>query len=209
MIMSKRTGGQGARNALLELVFRASFQRGSFMLSSGRESSFYLDGKQTTLSPEGSLLIAEILLEEAVNSEVDSIGGLAIGADPIIGSVLTLGAIRGIPIRGFIVRKEGRKKHGTQSLIEGPIKRHDRVIIIDDVITTGGSALKAVEAVEELQCKVIKVISLIDRNQGGKERFESRGYDYQPIITIDEIFRFEKSLQEDGKTPGRPSPGHF
>jgi orotate phosphoribosyltransferase len=191
--MGKTMSHQEKRDALLEVVFRSSFQRGRFKLSSGRESDFYLDGKQTSLSWEGALLIAEILLEEAIKSKADSIGGLAIGADPLIGSVLALSALKGHPLRGFIVRKEGRKDHGSQRLIEGPIRKGDRVIIVEDVITTGGSAYKAVEAVEELECEVVKIISLVDRNEGGRQFFESKAYDYHPIITMDDIFKLEKN----------------
>jgi orotate phosphoribosyltransferase len=199
--MGKTMGHQDKRDALLEVVFHSSFQRGRFDLSSGKKSDFYLDGKQTTLTGKGLLLIAEVLLEEAMNSEVDSIGGLAVGADPIIGSVLALSAIKGYPLRGFMVRKR-RKPHGSQKIVEGPIRKGDRVIIIDDVITTGGSSYKAIKAVEDLGCEVVKIISLVDRNEGGRQRFERMGYDYRPLITIEDIFRLEKAVHQKHKTAG-------
>ena len=186
---------QAKRDALLKLVFHACFKRGRFKLSSGKESDFYLDAKQITLVAEGSLLVAEILADEVIKAEIDSIGGLALGADPIVGSVLPVSAQKGHPLRGFIVRKEGQKGHGTQRLIEGAIREGDRVIIVDDVITTGSSAYRAVEAVEQIQCKVVKVVPIIDRNEGGREFFENKGYDYSPVITIEEIFRFEKAVR--------------
>lgn len=197
--MANTTSQQDKRHALLEVVYRSSFQRGRFRLSSGKESDFYLDGKQTTLTGGALLLVAEILLEEAIDSKVDSIGGLAIGADPIIGSVLTLGAARGYAFRGFIVRKKA-KEHGTGKLVEGPVKKGDRVIVVDDVVTTGGSAYDAVMAVEELGCKVVKIISLVDRNEGGRERFKRNGYDYRPIIRIEDIFGLEEALHNKHKT---------
>jgi len=182
----------------LKVLFHASFKRGKFMLSSGRESDFYLDAKQTTLVGEGSLLVAEVLLDEVINARIDAIGGLTIGADPIIGSVLTLSAMKGLPLRGFIVRKE-TKEHGTQKLIEGPIKQGDRVVIVEDVMTTGASAYRAVKAVEDIQCKVVKVIPLVDRDEGGREFFQMKGYDCCPLITMKEIVKFEKALRKKPK----------
>lgn len=196
---------QRQHETLLGFVFEHSFLRGKFKLASGKESEFYLNAKKTTLDPEGSRLVAETFLEEAKNCEVDSIGGLEIGAVPIVSSVVSLSAHRGYPVRGFIVRKK-RKKHGTQELVEGRIEKNDRVIVIDDVITTGTSAYQAVEEVLKVGCQVIKVISLIDRNEGGRELFRERGFEYQPIITIEEIFQYEKAAYaKPGKVVGLTS----
>jgi orotate phosphoribosyltransferase len=193
-----KVNSETKKDALLKVLFHASFKRGKFMLSSGRESDFYLDAKQTTLVGEGSLLVAEVLLDEVINARIDAIGGLTIGADPIIGSILTLSAMKGLPLRGFIVRKE-TKEHGTQKLIEGPIKQGDRVIIVEDVMTTGASAYRAVKAVEDIQCKVVKVIPLVDRDEGGREFFQMKGYDCCPLITMKEIVKFEKALRKKPK----------
>ncbi len=181
-------------NVLLDFVFRHSFKRGVFRLSSGKESSFYLDMKQTTLDPDGSLLVAENVLDKISNSKVDSIGGLTIGADPIIGSVITLAAMKGFKPMGFIVRKKP-KGHGLHRAIEGKLKKGDRVIIIDDVITTGGSAFKAIEVVENLGCKVIKVMPIVDRDEGGREFFNEKGYVYEPVINIKDIFQYEEKIK--------------
>jgi len=197
---------QRKRDALLKVLFHSSFKRGKFKLSSGRESDFYLDAKHTTLVGEGSLLVAEILLDEVINAHIDAIGGLTIGADPIIGSVLTLSAMKTHPLRGFIVRK-GVKEHGTQKLIEGPIKKGDRVIIVEDVMTTGASAYKAVKAVEDIQCKVVKVIPLVDRDEGGREFFQMKGYDCCPLITMKEIVKFEKAFRKKPKNSVSSSSG--
>lgn len=178
------------KNDLLKFVFKHSFQRGKFQLTSGKFSDFYLDMKQTTLDPKGSLLVAELLVHEVIENRVDSIGGLMIGADPIIGSVITFGFLQDYHIRGFIVRKQ-EKEHGLNKLIEGKIKENERVIIIDDVSTTGSSLYKAVQAVEDLNCKVIKVIPIVDRDEGGRDFFNNKGYDYDPLINIEEIFNLE------------------
>jgi len=176
---------------ILQFVFKHSFQRGKFKLTSGKFSDFYLDMKQTTLDPEGSLLIAKLLIHKVVECKADSIGGLMIGADPIIGSVITLGFLQDYHIRGFIVRKQ-EKKHGLHKLIEGKIRKKDRVLIVEDVATTGSSAYKAVQAAEEFNCKVVKVVPIIDRNEGGRDFFNNKGYDYDPLIKIEEIFNLEK-----------------
>ena len=176
---------------ILQFVFKHSFQRGKFKLTSGKFSDFYLDMKQTTLDPEGSLLIAKLLIHKVVECKADSIGGLMIGADPIIGSVITLGFLQDYHIRGFIVRKQ-EKKHGLHKLIEGKIRKKDRVLIVEDVATTGSSAYKAVQAAEEFNCKVVKVVPIIDRNEGGRDFFNNNGYDYYPLIKIEEIFNLEK-----------------
>jgi len=177
------------KNELLKYIFYYSFQRGKFKLSSGKISDFYLDVKQTTLDPKGSLLIAKLLVNEIIESAADSIGGLMIGADPIVGSVITLGILQDYYIRGFIVRKE-EKEHGLKRRIEGKIRKKDHVLIVEDVATTGGSTLKAVQAVEELDCKVIKIVPIVDRNEGSRELFKD--YDYDPLIKIEEIFALEK-----------------
>lgn len=178
------------KNDLLKFVFKHSFKRGKFKLTSGKFSDFYLDMKQTTLDPEGSLLIAELLVNKVLKSKADSIGGLMIGADPIIGSVITFGFLQDYHIRGFIVRKQ-EKEHGLNKLIEGKIREDDRVIIVDDVSTTGSSLYQAVQAAEDLNCKVVKVIPIVDRNEGGRDFFNNKGYDYDPLIKIEEIFNLE------------------
>jgi len=178
------------KTELLQFVFKHSFQRGKFQLASGKFSDFYLDIKQTTLDPKGSLLITNLLIQKVIESKAHSIGGLMIGADPIIGSVITLGFLQNYYIRGFIVRKQ-EKEHGLNKLIEGKIRERDRVLIVEDVATTGSSAYKAVQAAEELNCKVVKVIPIVDRNEGGRDFFNNKGYDYDPIIKIEEIFNLE------------------
>lgn len=177
------------KNDLLKFIFRNSFKRGEFKLSSGKISNFYLDVKQTTLDPKGSLLIANLLVKKVIECMADSIGGLMIGADPIVGSVITLGFLQDYYIRGFIVRKI-EKEYGLKRRIEGKIREKDNVLIVEDVATTGSSTFRAVHVVEELGCKVVKIIPVVDRNEGARELFKN--YDYDPLIKIEEIFELER-----------------
>jgi len=168
------------RSRLLELI-KKSLSKEPVVLSSGRKSTFYIDGKKITLSAEGANLTAKMVLKY-LDKDIDSIGGLTMGADPIVGAVAAISFETGKPIDAFIVRKEP-KKHGLMKQIEGPLKENSRVAIIDDVTTTGDSLLKAIDAVESLKCKVVKVITLVDRLEGAKEALEKRGYRLEPIFT--------------------------
>lgn len=177
---------------LKRIIFINSFERGCFILTSGKTSNFYLDVKQTTLDPKGSMLISLLLIKKIIENNIQSIGGPIIGADPIIGSVITLNRLKNCRnTRGFMVRKE-EKKHGKNKLIEGRIKEYDRVMVVDDVSTTGKSLYKAIYAVERIGCEVIKVVSVVDRNEGGRGLFKNLGYDYEPLVKIEDIFELEK-----------------
>ena len=149
-------------------------------LASGAKSSFYFDGKMVSLWPEGARLIGEIILEEIADLEVDAIGGLTIGAGPIATAVALISSLHGRPVPAFIVRTEP-KKHGTQRLIEGHLPPNGKVVIVDDVVTLGGSVLKAIDAVEKEGCKVVKVIALLDRHEGGSDELRRRGYDFSAL----------------------------
>jgi orotate phosphoribosyltransferase len=151
-----------------------AFKTGEFILSSGKKSNYYIDCRKITLHPEGSRLIAKIILEKIKGLKVDAIGGLTLGADPITSSVVALS-----DIPGFIVRKK-EKEHGTKQKIEGHIQPGWNVVIVEDVSTTGASALQAIEAVEAIGAKVVKVISVVDREEGASEAL--RNYDFDPIF---------------------------
>lgn len=174
------------RDRLLAIIKEKSFRTGEFTLSSGQKSPFYIDGKQTTLDPEGSLLVAEAILDLIKDDEAEAIGGLTLGADPIVGATVCLSQERGRPIRGFIVRKES-KDHGTGRRIEGPLRQGENCIIVEDVTTTGASALSAIQAVEDFGARVSRVISLVDRLQGASQEFAARGYIFSPIFTIEDL----------------------
>lgn len=143
-------------------------------MASGKKSDFYIDCRKITLHPQGAKLIGKIILEKIKDLKVDAIGGLTLGADPITAAVVTLGNIP-----GFIVRKK-EKEHGTKQKIEGLIKPGWEVVIVEDVATTGASALQAIEAAEAVGAKVVKVIAIVDREEGATEALKS--YDFDPIF---------------------------
>ena len=167
--------------SLVALLAARSAKRGDFVLASGRRSSLYVDCRLTTMSPDGQLLIGRVALAalRGTGWPVDSVGGLTLGADPIsyaIAHASALAAERGDGslVRSFTVRKEA-KNHGTGKLIEGPFSAGDHVVVVEDVITTGGSALKAVEAVRAAGGIVSGVLALVDREEGGREAIETQG----------------------------------
>ena len=137
-----------------------------------------------TLAPEGALLIAEGILDLLSGGRMPkAIGGMAIGADPITAAVITMSAVRGTPITGFMIRKEA-KGHGTNQYVEGPVEPGDEVVIVEDVVTTGGSSLAAIERAEGFGLKVVRVIGIVDRMEGGGETFAQRGYPFATLLSI-------------------------
>lgn len=182
------------KKELLNLLIKKSLKLAPpdkpFILTSGMTSNHYIDGKKTTSDPEGLYLIARIFLHEIEHDNIQAIGGPTLGADTMIGAMSTLSYMMGSPVPLFIVRKEV-KKHGTQSLIEGPEIRGQRVVIVEDVITTGGSVLKAVDAVRDQNCEVVKILALVDREQGGRGNFLKENISYHPIFTISELLPAE------------------
>jgi orotate phosphoribosyltransferase len=174
------------RNRLMDLVRERALKFGDFTLASGKKSSYYLDGKQVTLTAEGLLQISYGLLDLLHGMDFTGFGGMSIGADPIVGGVLVAAASQNQSLQGFMVRKEA-KGHGTQRYIEGPIQPGDRVVIVDDVVTTGGSALLAVDRVQEFGCHVIHAVGIVDRLQGGRAAFEARGIAFSALLTIEDF----------------------
>lgn len=172
------------KQALIALVREKALKFGDFTLASGKKASYYLDGKQVTLSPAGALLVAEGILDVLQSGVMPAaIGGMAIGADPITAAVVTVSAVRGTPVAGFMVRKQA-KGHGTEQHIEGPVRPGDAVVIVEDVVTTGGSSLEAIERAEAFGLKIARVLAVIDRMEGGAEAFAARGYDFSSLLTI-------------------------
>ncbi len=170
---------------LRELVIEKSVRYGYFVLASGSESSYYFDGRLTTLWPEGALLVGRKVFEViSRRGGVDAIGGPTLGADPIVAAVVLTSQLEGKPIPGFIVRKEP-KRHGTQRHVEGHLPEKGTVALVDDVITTGGSLIRAIEVVESAGCRVGKVVVLLDRNQGGSIELRKRGYDFTALLSAD------------------------
>ena len=165
-----------AHARLVALLAARSARRGQFTLASGRQSSLYIDARLTTMSPDGLALIgpAGLAALDGAGWTVDAVGGLTLGADPVSYAVSYASALAGRPLRAFTVRKEA-KAHGTGRLIEGPFREGDRVAVVEDVITTGGSALRAVEAVRGAGGTVAGVLAIVDREEGGREAIEAAG----------------------------------
>jgi orotate phosphoribosyltransferase len=175
---------------LITLLARESARRGQFTLSSGRTSTLYIDARRTTMSPQGLTLVGPLGLGAIRQAKwrPDSVGGLTLGADPISYAISYASATTDTPVRAFTVRKEA-KAHGTGRLIEGPFAAGDSVVIIEDVITTGGSALRAADAVRSAGGSVIGVLALIDREEGGRAAIEAEGYAVRALAAASEIVR--------------------
>ncbi|GAB4139322.1 MAG: orotate phosphoribosyltransferase [Thermogutta sp.] len=172
------------RDALKQLILQRALRFGQFTLASGKISTYYLDGKQVTLDAEGARLIGEGLLDLFGETEMpDAVGGMSVGADPITSAVITMSAVRGTPIRGFLVRKQP-KGHGTNKYIEGPVQPGEKVVIVEDVVTTGGSSLEAISRVEAFGLKVIRVAAVVDRMEGGAEAFAKLGIPFSSLFSI-------------------------
>jgi orotate phosphoribosyltransferase len=176
------------RNDLITLLATRSAKRGNFTLASGRQSSLYIDARITTMSPDGLAVIGPLGLEaiRGAGWKADSVGGLTLGADPIAYAIAYASATTDAPVRAFTVRKEP-KTHGTGRLIEGPFKAGDSVVVIEDTITTGSSALRAIDAVREGGGSVAGVLALVDREEGGREALEAKGHRVISLASASEI----------------------
>lgn len=176
------------RASLVRLLATRSLRTGRFTLSSGRESAYYVDARLTTMSPEGLALVGPLVLTALRGRgwHVDAIGGLTLGADPIAYAVAYASSANPPLVRAFTVRKEA-KEHGTGRLIEGPLQRGDRVAVVEDVITTGASALRAARAVHEAGATVLGVIALLDRQEGGREAIEAAGHEVVALTSLAEL----------------------
>lgn len=179
------------RNRLLQLICERAFRIGQFTLSSGETSDYYIDGRMVEMHPEGAALIGQAVYDRIKELEADAIGGLAVGAVPIVASTLVICHQNGLHIDGFWVRQEV-KGHGTKKLIEGSLPEDAKVIIVDDVVTSGASIEKAIRPVEQQGGKIVKVITLVDRGRGARKKLEH--YDYEPIFTKDELFQYAQGI---------------
>ena len=180
------------RATLVRLLSQRSVRRGRFTLASGRESSHYVDARLTTMSPEGLAVIGPLALQ-AIRERgwaADAVGGLTLGADPIAYATALASVMSPPLVRAFTVRKEA-KQHGTGRLIEGPMRERDRVVVIEDVITTGGSALRAAEAVQRAGASVSGILALVDREEGGRGVLEAQGFAVICLATLSELLNQE------------------
>lgn len=178
------------RDELIRHLVTHSLKKGDFTLASGRKSNYYINGKLSTLDSRGAYLVARIFLAMIADDVPDAVGGLTLGADPIVGAMLSLAGMEDLPLKGFIVRK-ATKDHGTKSLVEGPLVEGDRAVIVEDVITTGGSSLAAIEAVEAAGCKVSRVLAVVDREEGSQNNLKKRGYRLESVFTATELLAYE------------------
>ncbi|PSB17511.1 orotate phosphoribosyltransferase [Phormidesmis priestleyi ULC007] len=180
------------RQALLDLFCEVAYREGDFLLSSGQKSTYYINGKQVTLHPQGGLAVGRILLPY-ISPETVAVAGLTLGADPIVTAASVVAAYEGRSLAALIVRKEV-KGHGTQAYIEGlTLPEGSPVVVLEDVVTTGQSAMKAVDRLREAGYQVEEVITLVDRQQGGAEFYEKVGVKFQAVFTIQDL---QKRWQE-------------
>jgi orotate phosphoribosyltransferase len=175
------------RRRLLEIIRQRSYEEREVTLASGRKSNFYIDGKQTTLDPEGAYLTGRVFYR-MIKGKAEAVGGPTLGADPIVAAIALTSFQEGLPIAAFIIRKEP-KKHGKGLWIEGDkaVNEGARVAIIEDVVTTGGSLLKAIKVAEDHGLKVVQALTLVDREEGGKEQLAEAGYTLEAVFTRSEI----------------------
>lgn len=174
------------KQQLIDLFRERALKFGDFTLVSGKKAKYYLDGKQITLHSQGLSLVCEGFLQLMANYECEAVGGMCIGADPIVGGILALADKQDKTLDGFLVRKEA-KGHGTQRYVEGPVQPGAKVVIVEDVVTTGGSSIKAVERVEDFGCKVAAVLGIVDRMEGGAKAFADKGIAFGTLLTIEDF----------------------
>jgi len=177
------------KDRLLAILKTLSYEEGDFILASGKRSSYYIDAKETTLNPEGMFLVGKLMY--AMTREIpgiEAVGGVSIGGDPLVCSVVLESYNKKDTLAGFFIRKEP-KGHGTNRWVEGGknLKAGMNVVILEDVVTTGGSSLKAIEATEKEGYKVKGVVAILDRLEGGKDTIESRGYLFKSIFTLNDL----------------------
>lgn len=174
------------RQTLLALLAEYAYVEGDFVLSSGARSSYYINGKQVTLRAEGALVIGR-LLWQMLPKDTEAVAGLTLGADPLVSAVSIVSAWENQPIPALIIRKQP-KGHGTQAYIEGPkLAEGAKVVVLEDVVTTGDSALTAVERLQAAGYRVEQIIALVDREQGGGELYQSQGIKFEAVFSIREI----------------------
>src|SRR5581483_8025167 len=190
------------RDKLFALLFQRSFRYSevpTFKLTSGKMSSFYIDCKKVSLDPEGAFLIGQQIFDRIKQLPVEGVGGMTLGADPIATAVSIVSLLKNKPIPAFIVRKEP-KGHGSEQQVEGDLKPGAKVVVVEDVVTTGGSTVRTLEALKKAGYSVLKVISLIDRKEGGGERITGEGAGFESLFTIDDFIREAKS-RKGGSLP--------
>ena len=182
---------QTQRDQLRQMLLNRSMRFGEFVLSSGATSNYYIDVRKTSLHPEGLRMISKLFWETLQSENVTAIGGLTLGADPLVAGLMWYSAEMGKPLEGFLVRRT-TKDHGLRGQVEGNLAGHKRVAILDDVITSGESALIAAEAAESYKAQVVRVLAVVDREQGATQMFQQRGYAFSALFSIGELLPAER-----------------
>lgn len=178
---------QQEKEQLLAILKKEAFFTGKFILSSGKESPYYLDARLVTLSAAGAYLTGRIILDMVKNDTLDAIGGPTLGADPMVGAVGSLSYQAGKPIPTFIIRKTP-KGHGKGNQVEGPaLKEGCRVVIIDDVATTGKAFVESIEVLQKMNVHIVKAICIIDRKEGAREALAKYNVPMESIFTFDQF----------------------
>ena len=174
------------RKILLNLIVKHAYVEGDFVLSSGAKSTYYINCKQVTLRADGALALGR-LLWQLLPEDTAAVAGLTLGADPMVSAVSIVSAWENQPIPALIIRKKP-KGHGTKAYIEGPsLAEGANIVVLEDVVTTGGSALTAVERLQDAGYQVSQILALVDREQGGKELYQSKGIKFQALFSIQEV----------------------
>jgi len=179
------------KDRLRQMLLDRSMRFGEYVLSSGATSSYYIDVRKTSLHPDGLRLISRAFWEVLAHDNITAVGGLTLGADPLVAGVMLHSAEVGKPIEGFLVRRTS-KDHGLKSQVEGNLAGHKRVAILDDVITSGESSLIAAEAAESYKAEVVRVLAVVDRGQGAAQIFQQRGVPFTALFTIGELLPAER-----------------
>ena len=174
------------RQRLIELIREHALKFGDFTLASGKKATYYLDCRKLTLDSEGANVIAAGMLDTIGDDLPDAVGGMAIGADPITAAVITCAWQQNKPLKGFIVRKEA-KAHGTGQQVEGPVESGQRALMVEDVITTGGSSLKAIEHARAAGLTVDRLITIVDRGENSAAIFEAVGVEFIALVHVSEL----------------------
>lgn len=174
------------KSELLKLIHEHALEFGDFTLASGAKANFYLDCRKLTLTGAGANMVAAGMIERLQDDWPDAVGGMAIGADPITAAIVTRAWQIETPLRGFIVRKES-KQHGTGRQVEGPVAAGDRAVIVEDVVTSGGSSIRAIEYAREFGLVIDRVIAIVDRQQGAQQRFMDVGVELHSLVQLDEL----------------------
>ncbi|MBI9081465.1 MAG: orotate phosphoribosyltransferase [Pseudodesulfovibrio sp.] len=176
------------KRKLAKLLLELSYREGDFTLTSGKKSEYYFDCKQTALHPEGGYLIGRLFFEMLKEYEAEGVGGMTLGADPLVSGVTVVSHIEGRPLPGFIIRKKS-KGHGTDQYLEGlaNFNKGDKVVLLEDVCTTGGTLITAAERVRDAGLEIVGVLAVLDREEGGREKLKEAGLQLDSIFTRKEL----------------------